>query len=210
MNNIFDSLKTNLVVSSILEDAKRKDGSISSHSLKIQANKAYVYAMNEENLTPSKLQNFCRNLIGKTFEELTNEDGLTFDVFGKDRTIEDMQNDPKLATYFKKAKAWVKLQSLEVLSSDILFSHLFTFGKEKELKNKDGDKKYFSLNLFFTCLERYKASELAKKSDAEKLAENNAKTEEVSIVIKETIKEVENTSNAVSANKRRNDAKKAA
>ena len=146
--------------------------------------------------------------VPKEFNSLTNSDGQTFEQFYNGQTFEELKETKELASYFQKVTVWIKLHSFDISENEILFSHLFTYGKEKELENKAGTKKYFSLALFFTCIERYVQQRKPESKD-EKIA-NEINTPETSVIIIEAQKDVEKTQQTLNATKRRNNSKKAA
>jgi hypothetical protein len=172
----------NIQLNNYAESFKTKKNEVSTFKLRIAANQEYNDFVQTENFSRSALQNFCRSVNEKTFDQLTNKDGKTYVEFSayvneKNETAFysfaqlKEQNKPENKIYFAKVSAKMKLDSLNIPNDDILFSHLDTYGKEKELNTKDGKKQRFSLNFFFTCLERFKASEQGQKSKDEKTAE---------------------------------------
>ena len=165
--NILDLVKGNKTAELILSSATTKKGEISNYKLRIEANKAYVNAMNEDFKSFSALQNFCRNINNKEFTELTDKNGAKI---GEDNFNED-------STYIKKVATWLKLKSLDIETDEILFSHITTFGTEKELNNKDGAKVFLSLSFFFVCLERYTAQK-SNKTEIETILEQKPETEQ--------------------------------
>lgn len=173
----------NIQLNNYTESFKTKKKEVSKFKLRIAANQEYNEFVSTENFSRSALQNFCRSVNEKTFEQLTNRDGKTYKEFAayvneKNETVcysfEQLKqmDKPENKVFFAKVSAKLKLESLNIPNDQILFSHLDTYGKEKELNTKDGKKQRFSLNLFFTCLERFKASENGQKSKDENIADD--------------------------------------
>ena len=197
MKTLLDLINGNLIAKNLLNTVTTKKGNISSHYLKIEANKAYKAAVNEENFSFSSLQNFCRNVNEKSIENLTNANGLKI-------TDDNFSEDTK---YLQRLTIWLKLKSMNLQNDEILFSHITTFGTEKELNSKDGKKTVISLNLFLTCLERYNATKVKSNLEAEEAAAKERG--EAAEAEEKAKKEAEAAEAAAKANKSRVNAKKA-
>ena len=183
---INEMFKGNQIALTLLEDAKRKDGSFSDFKLRIAASKSYKEYAENLFFGFNSVQNFCRKVNEKTFEELTDANGKTFAEFSNGRTftqvLQEDANKIEFMLYLSKITAKIKLQTLSLANDEILFDHLNTYGTKRELNTKDGKKTKVSLNLFLACLERY-VKERNKKTVPEQIEDaKEEKTTDVSIV----------------------------